>query len=285
MTQPTLSPWQRSFVLGAQRFSYWVARHWLAVINLFLAIYLLLPFAAPVFIKVGWEGPARVIYTVYKPLCHQLSFRSFFLFGEESVYPREEYAERFDLDHAHWPDLFAQAREFTGDETLGFKVALCQRDVAIFLALLLGGLAFAVLRRRGIRAMPFWLFILVGVVPMALDGGSQFISLMPFLTTRESVWQLRLLTGALFGFSIVWLAYPYVQTSMDETSEVLAERYGWEETAETAKPTAETTREKVLQLLEDHDVLQTNDLAHADGESAEKSDLASAKGDGTNDPS
>jgi hypothetical protein len=64
---------------------------------------------------------------------------------------------------------------------------------------------------------------------MALDGGSQFLSLIiPGFPIRESVWQLRVLTGGLFGFSIAWLAYPYIQEGMDETRETLAARYGWD---------------------------------------------------------
>jgi len=256
MSQPALSPWQRSFVLATQRFIYWLSKHWLALANLFIIIYLALPFAAPVFMKAGWTGPAKTIYSIYKPLCHQLAFRSWFLFGEETVYPRTAYADQFGFSDAAWPELFAQAREFTGDETVGYKVALCERDVAIYAALLLGGIAYAFLRRRGVRAMPFWLFILGGVVPMGLDGGSQFVSLvLPWFPARESVWQLRVLTGALFGFSIAWLAYPYIQEGMDETREILEKRYGWDGQAKPPQSEKQTTREEVIQLLEDQDLI------------------------------
>jgi len=247
MSSPTLSPWQRSFVLATQRFIYWLSKHWLALVNLFIIIYLALPFAAPVFMEVGWTGPAQTIYSIYKPLCHQLAFRSWFLFGEETVYPRTEYEAQFGFSDATWPELFAQAREFTGNETVGYKVALCERDVAIYAALLLGGIAYAFLRRGGMRAMPFWLFILGGVVPMALDGGSQFVSLvLPWFPARESVWQLRVLTGALFGFSIAWLAFPFIQEGMDETREILATRYGWNGNSKPPQPKKQPTRDKVV---------------------------------------
>jgi uncharacterized membrane protein len=252
-----MSPWQRNFVLATQRLVYWLSKHWLALVNLFIIVYVGLAFAAPILTKIGWTGPARTIYTIYKPLCHQLSFRSWFLFGEEHVYSRTEYEQHFNLNGSEWPDLFAHAREFVGDDTLGFKLALCQRDIAIYLALLLGGLIYAYLRRRVLRAMPFWLFVLVGVVPMGLDGGSQFFSLViPGFPARESVWQLRLITGALFGFSIVWLAYPYIQEGMDETREILAGRYGWNGHAISPKPTGQTTRDQVIRLLEDQGVVE-----------------------------
>jgi hypothetical protein len=39
--------------------------------------------------KTGQVNVADVILKLYKPLCHQLAYRSFFLFGEQAVYPRE----------------------------------------------------------------------------------------------------------------------------------------------------------------------------------------------------
>ncbi|HFQ93581.1 MAG TPA: hypothetical protein ENK32_06200, partial [Anaerolineae bacterium] len=41
--------------------------HWLAVINILVAAYVLLPFLAPTLMKTGLETPARVIYTMYSP--------------------------------------------------------------------------------------------------------------------------------------------------------------------------------------------------------------------------
>jgi len=261
MSQPVLSTWQRNFVLATQRFIYWMTKHWLALVNLFIAVYVGLTFAAPVFMKIGWTGPARAIYTVYKPLCHQLSFRSLFLFGEAHVYERAEYEERFGLQDAAWGDVFLHARDNIGDETLGYKVAFCQRDIAIYGALFLGGLAYAFLRKRGLRPMPLWLFILAGVVPMAVDGGTQFISLMiPGFPARESVWQLRIITGALFGFSIAWLAYPYIQDGMDETRNISAQRYGWDgHSQSTASP---TSRDRVIQILQEHGALPSAGPEH-----------------------
>jgi uncharacterized membrane protein len=257
MSDPPLAPWQRGLILGVQRFVYWLAKHWLALANLFMFFYVGLPVAAPVLMKAGQTGPANAIYAVAKPLCHELSFRSWFLFGEKPVYPRAEYVERFDLDDDNWPDLFLHAREFVGDETMGYKIAFCQRDMATYGALLLGGLAFGVLRRRGLRPMSFWLFVLLGVVPIGLDGGTQFLSLIiPGLPTRESVWQLRTLTGAMFGFSIAWLAYPYIHEGMEETRQLLAARYGWNGHAAPSTTPAQTRREQVVQLLKEEDSIK-----------------------------
>ena len=39
--------------------------------------------------KLGYTNAANAIYWLYKPFCHQFGFRSFYLFGEQSVYPRD----------------------------------------------------------------------------------------------------------------------------------------------------------------------------------------------------
>src|SRR4030066_288071 len=63
------------------------AKHWLAVFNLLVFTYVSLPFAAPVLMQAGATGPANLLYTLYSPFCHQLAFRSWFLFGERPAYP------------------------------------------------------------------------------------------------------------------------------------------------------------------------------------------------------
>jgi uncharacterized membrane protein len=60
-----------------------------------------------------------------------------------------------------------------------------------------------------------------GVLPMAIDGGTQFLSgfglTAPGSLVRESTPLLRTATGLLFGLLNVWLAYPYLEESMGET--------------------------------------------------------------------
>ncbi len=76
-------------VSGADRFTYWFSKHYLSVISLMVLLYVGLPLLAPVLMKAGVETPARGIYKVYGGMCHQLSYRSWFFFGDQPVYPRE----------------------------------------------------------------------------------------------------------------------------------------------------------------------------------------------------
>ncbi len=195
------------------------ARHWLAAFNLLVLIYVGMPFIAPTLMHVGLERQARWIYTAYSPLCHQLAFRSWFLFGEQPAYPRALAGTDFiNFGQATGIDEndYLAARAFLGNPAVGYKVALCERDIAIYGGIFLSGLAFSAVRQR-VKPVPIWLWFLIGLVPIALDGGTQLLSAIPLpvisalLPLRESTPFLRTLTGGLFGLMNVWLAYPYIE--------------------------------------------------------------------------
>ena len=212
--------------------SFWIAKRYLVLLNLFMFLYVGLPFLAPTFMKLGAELPARAIYRIYKPLCHQFGFRSFFLFGGQMFYPLaeaglndvktfEEVSGITNLDDPYSLTRF-EARNYIGEENVGYKVALCERDIAIYLAILAFGIVFALTGRR-IKSLHWVLWILIGIAPIGLDGFSQLFSqfnwqwLASIVPYRESTPLLRVLTGALFGLCTAWFAYPNVEESMNET--------------------------------------------------------------------
>jgi uncharacterized membrane protein/glutaredoxin len=224
----------------SDRIMNWLSVHYLALINLFILLYFGLPILAPVLMEAGATTPANVIYTIYKPLCHQFGFRSFFLFGEQAYYPLTEAkipgVKTFDQvtgfkDLAN-PLAYSrlQAREFTGNATVGYKMALCERDMAIYGAILLFGIVYAVTGRR-IKPLHWVLWILIGLGPIGLDGFSQLFSQMEWswlvsvLPYRESTPFLRALTGGLFGLTTAWFAYPYMEESMAETRQFFIKKF------------------------------------------------------------
>ena len=217
----------------SDRFSRWFSNHYMVFLNLFTGLYVLLAFLAPVFMKIGWERPAKVIYKVYSPLCHQLAFRSFFLFGEQPYYPRElagmdgviTYGQATGFDEY---DLDT-ARDFLGNDAMGYKVALCERDIAIYSALLLFGLVFALTGRK-IKPLTWLLWIIIGLGPIGLDGFSQLLSqtglgIFDWLPLRESTPFLRTLTGACFGLATAWFGYPYIEESVQENRRDMELKY------------------------------------------------------------
>jgi uncharacterized membrane protein len=222
---------------AGDKFSYWMSKHYLAVINFLLLIYVGIPFLAPVFKKAGWNTPAELIYKVYSPLCHQWAFRSFFLFGEQAYYPHAaariagvmSFEQVSGITDVSDPSRMA-ARGFEGTPLLGFKVAFCERDVAIWGALLLFGLLYAATGRR-LPKLHWVVWILVGMLPIGLDGISQLFSQIPiafiqaYLPYRESTPFLRTLTGFLFGFSTAWFMIPLIEESMAETRRVLSTKF------------------------------------------------------------
>ncbi len=223
---------ERGHVLtGADKFSFWFTQHYMLIFNLLVFLYVGLPFLAPIFMKVGATGPARVIYTIYSPLCHQLAFRSWFLFGEQSAYPRAMAnvpgLMTYEQAIGNLDDLSA-ARRFIGNDLVGYKVAICERDVAIYGSILLFGLFFSV-TKKWIKSPPWYFWIGVGIVPIAVDGFSQLPSLMTginlaWIPIRESTPFLRTLTGFLFGFSTAWYGYPYINESIQETRRLLVQK-------------------------------------------------------------
>ncbi len=225
---------------GSDRIYVWIAKHYLAVLNALMFLYVGLPFLAPTLMKLNATVPARLIYTIYSPLCHQFAFRSFFLFGEQPYYPLKEAGligvKTFDQisGYADLANPFSvsrlYARQFTGDPTVGYKVAICERDVAIYAAILLFGLVYGVVNRR-LPALHWTVWVLIGLGPIGLDGFSQLFAQMnwPWLATflpyRESTPFLRVLTGGLFGFMTAWFAYPNIEESMRETRQYFIKKF------------------------------------------------------------
>jgi uncharacterized membrane protein len=218
-----------SKLTGSDRFSLWLSTRYMLMFNLLVFLYVGMPFLAPTLMKLRIELPARIIYTIYSPLCHQLAFRSFFLFGEQPYYPRQlanvpGVLTYEDLTGDSKIDL-VRARNFIGNDTTGYKVAICERDVAIYGSLLLFGIVFALTGRK-IKTLPWYFWILFGLIPIGLDGFSQLPSLagwdfLKWFPIRESTPLLRVLTGTLFGATTGWYLYPLIEESMRETHVIL----------------------------------------------------------------
>ena len=109
-------------------------------------------------------------------------------------------------------------------------MALCERDVAIYGAIVLFGLVYSLTKRR-LPPLHWMLWILIGLGPIGLDGFSQLFSqlnwswLAHYLPYRESTPFLRVFTGGLFGFMTAWFAYPNIEESMRETRQYFIKKF------------------------------------------------------------
>jgi len=258
---------RRAKVTGADRFTYWMGSHYMVLFNLLAFLFVGISFLAPVLMRAGWEIPAKIIYTAYKPMCHQFAFRSWFLFGEQPYYPRElagvdgvmTYEElaalipdaviTVDGEQAFEAFTFSRfperiippeapgwefsARNFIGvnNEVVntGYKAALCERDVAIWGSFFVFGLLFALFRQR-IKPLPWYLWGLLAIVPVGLDGGSQLLGFLTeifpdLVIIRESTPLLRTLTGVMFGVFTGWFIYPRIEETMAGTRRFMKQKF------------------------------------------------------------
>lgn len=223
---PTSAAW-------SHRINYWFERHWLLTFNGFWGAFVGLPFLAPILMAAGLTLPARVIYTLYSFLCHQLPERSWFLFGPQISYTQEQIATAWGVTVAGISNEMIR-RQFIGAPELGWKIAWSDRMVAMYGSIFLFGLLYALLREWGIRPKGFsWKWLLLLILPMALDGTTHLINDVLRLDFRDvNLWAvgitggifplqfyagdmfgslnslLRILTGLLFGLGIVGFLWP-----------------------------------------------------------------------------
>ncbi len=213
------------------RFSLWLSKNLIHLVNLFLFLYAGLPFLAPVLMKADMTTPAKVIYTIYSPLCHQLGFRSWFLFGEQIFYPRDlagiPGVKTFEEATGIKSTDILKARDYVGDERVGYKVALCERDTAIYGSMLVFGIIF-LLTGKKMKSLPWFVWIAFGLIPIGLDGFSQLPGLaggLPgWVPMRESTPMLRVITGVLFGGTTAAYLFPLLEESMRETRTFLTSK-------------------------------------------------------------
>ncbi len=231
-TIPRLSSKPRQIGL-MQRIVLGLSRHWLLLVNLLIALWVGLPWLAPVFMHWEWAGAADAIYFVYSLQCHQLPERSFFLFGTKPMYSLVEIQSVWQ--NTDNPFIL---RQWIGNVDMGWKVAWSDRMVSMYTTLFLSSLGYGLLRKRlkHLRLRVFFLLIL----PMAIDGTTHAISDLAGIGQGfrdTNVWLqvltnnafpitfyqgdalgsfnswMRLITGILFGIALVGFAYPYVNDS------------------------------------------------------------------------
>ncbi len=144
-------------------------RHWLAIFNGALALFIGLSALGPVGYALGLTGPSSALFNFYRVFCGQVPSHSFYI--------------------------------------AGYQMCLCSRCLAIYSSLLAGGLILAMFRYRALfEIRPIgWKLWLLGMVPMALDGGTQLFG------WHESNVYLRLLTGIIFGLATAWFVLPQIE--------------------------------------------------------------------------
>ena len=188
------------------------------LINSLLILFLLLTVAAPAAMKAGWDIPGHLLYRIFKGFCHQFAFRSWFLFGQQAYYPRYPAGDLFTYEEMFGvsADDLVIASSIIGNAVAGYKIAICQRDIAMYTALLAVGLIFVLTGRR-LKHLPLWVWLIFGVLPLGIDGLSQLSgtgwTILKWFPIRESTPLIRSITGGMFGLLSGWYIYPSIEKS------------------------------------------------------------------------
>jgi len=212
------------------------ARHWLFFVNMLVAIWVGLPWLAPVMMHLGWTSAAKAIYFIYSFQCHQLPERSFFLFGRQAMYSLAEIQAAWQPTN----DPFV-LRQFIGNFEMGWKVAWSDRMVSMYTSILLGGLLYGLVRKQ-MNPISLGTFAIL-LLPMIIDGGTHMLSDLAGIGKGfrdKNIWLqiltnnafpitfyqgdalgsfnswLRLITGVLFGVALVAFAFPYINDSFTD---------------------------------------------------------------------
>ena len=171
MTLTGISPFRqaldRSVTGSTKRVADWFQRHWLALVTSALALLLAGAVVTPLFYAFGWPQVGAALFAAYHLICAQVPSHSYFL--------------------------------------LGYQLALCARNLAIYGSMFAGSLLFR-WTRAWLPALD-WRLWLVTMLPMALDGGTQLFG------WHESNWELRTLTGVIFGLGVCWFILPRIQVA------------------------------------------------------------------------
>jgi len=211
----------------------WLGGNWA---KLFLAIYgfwVILPFFAPLFMRIGWTDLAKGIYALYSFFCHQLPQRSLFLFGQKTMYTLAEI-------QSVWQNTFDPLvlREFVGNTEFGYKIAWSDRMISFYGGTWLFGLLWLPIRKR-VKQIPWWGFLLL-LTPIMVDGTSHLVSDLAGIgqgVRDTNMWLINLtdnafpasfyagdaigsfnswmrwVTGLLAGLGLVWFIFPVFDTA------------------------------------------------------------------------
>ncbi len=207
----------------------WISSHWF---GLFLGIYgawVFMPFLAPGFMYLGWTSVGKTIYFIYSFFCHQLPERSFFLFGQKTMYSLGEI-------QSVWQNTINPLvlRQFIGNETMGWKIAWSDRMISFYTSVWVFAALWYPFRRK-IKTLS-WLGFILLLLPLIIDGSTHMLSDFAgigqgFRDTNQWLVMLtnssfpatfyagdalgsfnsimRFISGLLAGLGIVWLALPY----------------------------------------------------------------------------
>lgn len=209
---------------GVNQFTWQFAKHWLLIVNLLMAVFIGLPYLVPVLEYFGFNGLAHAIHLAYRVTCHQLPERSYFILGHQaSICQRCSaiwlmfliggviYAfsgRRIKpLPFKWWVLALIPVGLDGGTQLMGPIYAILPGWLLSGAAVLIWAALTIIMLTRKVRDWQYYLF--VACLPAAMI----FVQITG---ARLSNWELRSLTGGVFGLANAWLMYPMFQEAFGD---------------------------------------------------------------------
>lgn len=236
----------------------WLLKRWLMVFIIAFGVFNLIPFLAPVAVKMGMPSIANLIYTLYSPVCHQMAHRSYFFFGDQLMYSPNQLSLEMTTDLT--TNMLA-LKSFYGNEAIGWKVAWSDRMVYMYGATWVASVLFALVSRRRQVHRLSWAAFIVLMLPMTLDGVTHMLSdysgglFAGFRYTNDWLANLtnnslpqwfysgdtlgsfnswmRLISGMGFGIAVVWMSFPLISREMFQNHQALINKRQQQNEAQT----------------------------------------------------
>lgn len=185
-----------------------------AVYLVYLTFFLILTGSVLAVPFLAFGNDMSAAYAAFSVTCHQKLSRSLCVLSDGNGYWIADCTPQEGTFVASPDDR--NKIEVSYDNVTGFKMPVCARDIGLYAAMLIGGLAYPLARRLDDEIPPS-IFLIIALVPIGLDGGIQIISemgILPFV--YESTNAVRLLTGAIAGLAAAFYAIPILVNLVSE---------------------------------------------------------------------
>ncbi len=202
ITKPEKSDAQHSSEIDQTPF--FVYAFYIAVMLLWNASIILPPLIA----LNGEVQIANSFYEFHSNFCHQRLDRSLCFFSDGSF---GDCIKENAIAIQKNPNTKRSHGVIIG-EVKGFELAACARDSAVYFAMLIGALALPFFEKIESREVPPVIYLIIAIIPLALDGAGQLIGLW------ESTNLMRIVTGSFAGFAVPIYLLPILNSFLSTTN-------------------------------------------------------------------
>jgi uncharacterized membrane protein len=158
-------------------------------------------FLTPFLAATGNQGAADSLYFAFAPTCHQLTSRSWCIYKSAAD-------GSYSISDCFPTSAFSPSKvtEIIYPGSIAYKLPVCSRDTAIYLAMLIGLIILPFITRIDSEEWPNRWILVAAAIPIAIDGTTQLVGL------RESTNFLRLVTGAIIGVVLPFYILPILNS-------------------------------------------------------------------------